>query len=175
MTKMPDALRVHQDAIASALLVHSLQTWDEEETYADADQPAAIGRALVRALHPHLANAKIGYLYREEIKSRGTTVWAQASKVGGKLKYFSHLDFLIEVNWMTWNRLQPPRRVALIDHELTHCGIEDTEQGPRCVIVPHDIEEFESIVRRWGVWRPSLASFASALGEGQQTGLFPHD
>lgn len=175
ITRMPDALRVHQDAIIQALATPALMTWDEEEAYAEADQPAAIGRALVRALHPHLENAEIGYLYRETIKTRGAVVWAQASKVGGKLRHFSHLDFLIEVNWTKWNLLKPPRRVALMDHELTHCGIEETKDGEKYVLVPHDIEEFDSIARRWGVWRPQLATFAHALGEGQQLGLFVHD
>jgi len=103
-------------------------------------------------------------------------VWAQASKVTGKLHHYSRLDFLIEVNWTKWASLSPARRLALIDHELTHCSREETDDGEtKYVLLPHDIEEFHSIVRRWGAWRPQLADFANAMGEGQQLGLFTHD
>lgn len=173
--KLPDALRMYEAAILEALSEPLLKTWDEEEKFAEAAQPEAIGRVLIDAIHEHLVNAQIGYLYREEISKGGATVWAQASKVGGKLAHFSHLDFLIEVNWTWWNQLEPAQRVALIDHELTHCERRETDDGESYGIAPHDLEEFNSIARRWGMWRPSMAHFANALGDGQQRGLFPHD
>lgn len=174
-TKLPESLRTSQDLIAAALRTPILKTWDDELKFVEAEQPRAIARAIIPALHEHLINAKIGYLYRKEINRRGMTVWAQASKAGGKLAYFSELDFLIEVNWTWWNNLEPAQRVALMDHELTHCEREETDDGEKYVIRPHDLEEFNSIARRWGSWRPSMAQFAFALGEGQQIGIFPHD
>lgn len=57
---------------------------------------------------------------------------------------------------------------ALIDHELCHCGVAVGEDGapkfsrdgrPRWAIVGHDIEEFVSIVRRYG---PGAAAGATA-------------
>jgi hypothetical protein len=173
--RVPEALRQHQPELEAALTTPLLVTWDDEESFADADQPAAIGAVLVDAIHTNLANAKIGYVFRKDIKRRGQCVWGQASKVGGKLAHFSHLDFLIEINWERWKLLDQTRRVALLDHELTHCGVEETEEGEKFVLVPHDIEEFDSIARRWGIWRPQLAHFADALGAGQQLALFPHD
>lgn len=173
--QLPDVLRVYQDEIAEALRVPVLKTWDEEDKFRTADQPAAIGRVLIRAIHDHLANARIGYLYREKIERRGQLVWAQASKAGGKLAYFSELDFLIEVNWTQWNSLDPARRLALMDHELTHCERHEADDGEKYVIGPHDLEEFNSIARRWGSWRPSIAHFSNALGHGQQLGFFTHD
>lgn len=173
--QLPDVLREFQPDIAAALATPLLKSWDEEEKFHDAEQPAAIARVLIRAIHHHLANARIGYLFREKIERRGQLVWAQVSKAGGKLAYFSELDFLMEVNWTQWTSLDPARRVALIDHELTHCERQETDAGEKYVIAPHDLEEFNSIARRWGSWRPSIAHFSNALGYGQQIGLFTHD
>lgn len=172
---LPDILREHQSELAEALSEPLFKNWDEEEKFHEAVQPAAIGRVLIRAIHEHLVNAKIGYLYREKIERRGQLVWAQVSKAGGKLAYFSDLDFLVEVNWTQWNALDPARRVALMDHELTHCERHETDAGEKYVIAPHDLEEFNSIARRWGSWRPQIAHFSNALGYGQQLGLFTHD
>jgi hypothetical protein len=175
-TKLPDALRSHSDAILEALQLPTLMTWNDDFDFADAEQAAGIGGALVKAMHVHLRDAKIGFLFRKDIKRRGVIVLAQASKVGGKLAHFSHLDFLVEVNWMAWTTLSPARRVALLDHELSHFGRDETDKGEtKYVILPHDLEEFHAIARRWGSWRASLADFANALGEGQQLGLFTHD
>lgn len=174
---VPDALRSHAEALTKALAVATLAKWNEDDDappYVDAEQPEAIGKALVKALRPELRNAKIGYLFRKTISRGGTTVWAQASKVGGKMHHFTHLDFLIEINWTAWHVINTPaRKLALIDHELEHCG-HNTETD-KYVLVPHDIEEFSMIARRWGSWRPQLAQFANALAEGSQLGLFTHD
>jgi hypothetical protein len=173
--KLPEVLEKHRDAIEKALAAPILGSWPEGEKYHEAAQPEAIGRALVRALYPELANAQIGYLFRQEIHSHRERVWGKASRVAGKVAFYSHLDFLIEISWEDWLLLKPNQRVALIDHELAHCGKEDTEKGERYVLVPHDIEEFSTIARRWGAWRRALAQFANALGDGSQLGLFPHD
>lgn len=173
--QLPDILREYQDDLAQALRAPLLRSWDETEKFHEAEQPAAVGRVLIKAIHTHLANARIGYLYREKIERRGMLVWAQVSKAGGKLGYFSDLDFLMEINWTQWIALDQARRVALIDHELTHCEREETDAGEKYVVAPHDLEEFNSIARRWGSWRPSIAHFSNALGTGQQLGLFTHD
>lgn len=140
--------------------------WPEDsEGYEEAEQPARIGRALVDAVHKHLANKRIGYLYRETMSKNDKVTLAKASKVGAKLKHFAELDFLIEVNHTAWKNLTEEQRVALIDHELCHFGVEDTPDGERLLILGHDLEEFGAIVRRWGLWMPDVESFARTLAD----------
>lgn len=177
--QLPVELQSHSLELIEALAVPLLVAWDESDDapdFVDAPQPEAIAKVLIQtSAHQHLVNASIGYLFRQKMTGRGVTIWAKASKVSGKLHHFSDLEFLIEVNWSQWKVLSDARRIALMDHELAHCGQEDTEKGSKWVMIPHDLEEFNAIARRWGSWRPSMAAFANALGEGQQLGLFTHD
>lgn len=168
-TGLPEALRSQfvnlQRAFSEAYPIQ----WDAEDSYRAAEQPEAIGRVLVCSVHRHLKNREIGYVYREKMERNGKTTLGKASKVGAKLAYFSDLEFLIEINWQAWAGLTARQRIALVDHELCHLGIEDTEDGERLLMIPHDLEEFNAIVQRWGLWQPDVAAFAKLC---QQTDLF---
>jgi hypothetical protein len=170
---LPEVLRQFQPRLEEALATPMLITWDGEETFAIAEQPAAVVRALVKAIHVHLVNAKIGVVFRKQIKKRDRTVLAQASKCGGKLEFFSKLDLLIEVNWEAWFLLQPEKKLALIDHELCHFSKDTTEKGEtRYMLLSHDVEEFSGIVKRWGLWKNDLKQFANVLRSSGQLDAF---
>jgi hypothetical protein len=173
--KLPAGLRSHVSLFTSALATPLLGKWNEDQAFHDAEQPAAIGAALVKVLHTNLRHATIGYIFREKIETRGRIVLGKASRITGKLEYFSNLDLLIEINWLAWGALSDRQRIALIDHELLHFEMDVKDDGEKYVLAPHDLEEFNSIARRWGSWRPSIAHFQNALGQGQQIGLFTHD
>lgn len=167
--KLPAGLRAHSALLTSALATPFLATWDEEQDFHDAEQPAAIGKALIKVLHTELRHAKIGYVYRQKIESRGRITLGKASKVGGKLGYFSDLDLLVEINWGAWARLGDRQRVALIDHELLHFECEITDEGERVYKMrAHDLEEFNDIVARWGLWREDVARMATVIRESDQ-------
>lgn len=168
-TGLPDALRSQYDNLKRAFSEPYPMAWDDEASYRDAQQPAALGRVLVCSVHRHLRNREIGYLYRQKMERNGKTVLGKASKVGSKLAYFSSLEFLIEINWTAWAGLTARQRIALVDHELCHLGIEDTDEGEKLVMIPHDLEEFGGIVQRWGLWQPDVANFAKIC---QQRDLF---
>lgn len=137
-------------------------TWDDAEDYVEARQPREIAEALIDVVHVDLERARIAYLFRKEMTKGGDRVQlAHASKVPAKWRHLAKLDFLIEVNWTHWRLLQPRERIALVDHELCHCG-RDLE-AEKWVLVHHDVEEFGTIVRRWGAWKPDLAQFARQL------------
>lgn len=171
---LPQLLRDHFPDLIEALATPLLGKWDPEgPAYREAPQPEAIGRFVVEAIHEHLVNARIGYVFRERMDRNGKIRLATASKVGAKLQYFSELDFLIEVNWTAWAELTPLQRIALIDHEICHCGTEETESGEtRFILIPHDVEEFGSIVARWGLWQPDLERFGNVIQ--RQLNLFDH-
>ncbi len=169
--RLPRVLDPAHDGLAQALAVPLPETWDKNNLpYCDALQPQAIADALVRSIHQHLANWRIGCVFRETLAEQaGKVHLAHASKVGAKLQHFSDLDFLIEVNWSAWLELTDEQRVALIDHELCHMGTKETDEGDRPVLLPHDVQEFTAIVKRWGLWTDELAHFAKAV---RQADLF---
>ena len=91
-----------------------------------------------------------------------------AGKASSKITYLTGHDFTLEFNWTYWTKLSPPQRIALVDHELSHCGVNDKGNW---VVMPHDVEEFASIVERWGLWTGDLVQFNAAI-KAIQTDLF---
>ncbi len=151
--------------IVRALAEPVLAVWPEHTAFTTAEQPAAIARVLVSTLHRHLLGAQIGFVFREAIATHDRTTLAKASKAGAKLAFFTALDLCIDVNHAAWLKLFPEQRVALIDHELCHFGVEDTDEGTRYVLLSHDVEEFGAIVSRWGLWKPDLRAFGAVVAE----------
>ena len=133
--------------------------WPEDEKICDAKQAGAMAKILIPQFHTELTNAKIAYIQREKMGSAVRTVWAKASKSSGREYYLSGYDFVITFNWSMWRDLNVPQRAALVDHELEHCGVDD---GGSWQAQAHDLEEFNIIVRRWGLWRSSVANFVEA-------------
>jgi len=56
------------------------------------------------------------------------------------------------------------RKRALIDHELTHCTVEDSVFKTR----GHDVEEFHSIIQRYGTWSNTLVKAKDAMERAEQ-------
>lgn len=139
--------------------------WHDEDVYCLADQAAAVGAALVVAIHKHLNGARIGYLFRKKLSGRDRITLAKASIVSAKLEFFSDLDFIVELNWDAWMHLEPHQRVALVDHELCHFGVDRTGETTKHVLISHDLEEFGAIVKRWGLWKQDVAEFGGIVRE----------
>lgn len=135
--------------------------WPEGEAFCVAHQPREVARKVIEAYHPHLLNANIAYLFRENMKRRGGSIWGTAERVGSKWYLLSQVDFVITLNWKMWHELTYPQRAALLDHELEHCGHNDESNSWE--MQPHDLEEFNTIVARWGPWRASVANFGHVL------------
>ena len=74
--------------------------------------------------------------------------------------------FVIEVSEEVWDHLKLPAKKALIDHELAHCEIETDEDGRTSLAIRgHDVEEFEAIVKRHGLWKQDVEDLVRAGAE----------
>lgn len=140
-------------------------------TYKDAPAVREIATQLIHEHHPHLTNASIRYVFRSEAQSKGgKLVLGTARKITGLNAYLFALAlgtdpedfFVIEIARDTWEVLNLKQQHALVDHELHHCALDD--EG-KLLIVPHDIEEFCAIVRKHGLWEPTLELFAAQINE----------
>lgn len=78
--------------------------------------------------------------------------------------------FCITIYEPWWKLLDYPRRRAVIDHELCHCGLDDKAQ---LTLLPHDLEAFNAEVRRHGLWKSDLDAFFRTCQDAQ--GAFHFD
>jgi hypothetical protein len=123
---------------------------------------------IVEKYHPDLKEANIGFLFRDETQvSQGKEVLGKASKVPDRLKPYLDYDFIIWIDESAWIKLMDHQRKALIDHELCHCTLDEGAAK----MVHHDIEEFQAIIERHGVWHSDLAAFAMAVQKSPQMEL----
>jgi len=124
-----------------------------------ADAVEKIAKKLIPKYHSHLATCKIAYLFKNKpMKSKGREVIATAEKIAKKHHALSGYHFLITTSYPAWKELEDKQKLAVIDHELEHCFVEDDEKTgePKYSILPHDVEEFGSIIKRHGLYTTSL-------------------
>jgi hypothetical protein len=140
-------------------------------TFRSAPEVEAIAEELIEEHHPHLMGAKIIYVFRSKAEQgKGKVTLGTASKLSGLLGFLLQADFLIVMAEDEWLILSAKQKRALTDHELMHCGEDENGYYLR----PHDVEEFEQIVSRHGLWKSDLAAFgltcAEAVREGARHG-----
>ena len=71
---------------------------------------------------------------------------------------------------------QHAKRVALVDHELCHCLLDEKADGtPALKLVPHDVEAFIAEVARHGIWREDIQRFHEATTEAAQRSLYEEE
>jgi hypothetical protein len=86
------------------------------------------------------------------------------------------LDFLIVLSKPFWDAANDLEREALLVHEAMHMAQAVDRYGtprfnlqsgdPIWAIRPHDLEEFDAIVKRYGRWKPDVGRFLDAAAAG---------
>ncbi len=124
----------------------------------EAGQPVlkAVAKA-IKKWHPHLQQARIGLLFREtSSKSQGKEIVGKALKVSERDQQFMDLDFIVWFAKDHWQTLSPEAKIALVDHELSHCYYEDPTDPTTAKVHAHDFEGFVSVINRHGFWNLDL-------------------
>ena len=171
---------------------------DEYETATEAAQLGLLLVNTVDE-HSHLRadSCRLAYLFRdEEVARGGKTVWASAHLVASRPpagRYWSRFirwslvnilgyepTFLVLIDRNIWAGLDARQKLALIDHELMHCSQATDQMGeprynqvtgdPIWALREHDIEEFDSIVTRHGLWKQDLVDSAKVIIEALNHG-----
>lgn len=107
-----------------------------------------------------LQEARIAIIMRSEAgSSSGKAILGRAAKVSDQDRLYMDFDFKIWLAEDYWGRFDAHQREALLTHELLHCSFV----GESAKIRPHDVEEFEIVIREYGFWWPGAHSFASAV------------
>ncbi len=92
-------------------------------------------------------NIKIGYVISQEKKSGKRILYADCRKVQEVYRAYLPFDFIITFYECNTGMLNENQLKILMLHELKHIGM--SERG--LTIVPHDIEDFSGILRKYGL------------------------
>lgn len=148
--------------------------------YSPADEVKEIALELIPQHHSHLQEfgVRIEYVFSDKTPMRkGKQTWGICRKVTSLNAYLSQEKndddttetkpfFVLIISKPIWDTLTESKRKALVDHELSHAGAElDENDELKLHIIPHDLEEFSSIVRRHGMWREDVKEFVDAAKE----------
>lgn len=136
--------------------------------YQQSSEIEQISKSVIAANHPHLVNAAIAYLLQiAERDKKGNLKTANPPRQGKHRKVASAClvpdkyhelcgyDFLIIVKEEYWLFFSEEQRIALLDHELSHCrqDIDGFYTGD------HDLEEFAGVIERNGIWNSGVKRF----------------
>ncbi|ATI15682.1 hypothetical protein [Bordetella phage vB_BbrM_PHB04] len=140
--------------------------------------------------HEHLVENEIdlAFLFRRKEKIMGGRMilgTVYEPKVQGGLKdVFEWMiqrmlgrmpRFLVVLDEGYWQECGARNREILVFHELTHCQQKrdrhgelrfDLDGNPVYGLRGHDVEEFTSVVRRYGVWNDEIRDFIAAAQQG---------
>ena len=115
-----------------------------------------IGEKLIRDL-PEFedireSGALIAYLSSDEEKKKNyKTVFADCNKVNSRYSWCCKYDFFIVVYEPNVAEFTDTQLKTLIRHELHHVGVDYSGDELKFYVVPHDIEDFEVIIRECGL------------------------
>lgn len=101
----------------------------------------------------HILESDVTIVYlgsEHEKKQNGKTVFGQCEKVPEKYKWAVPCDFTITIFEPNTERFTDAQMRILLLHELLHVGIELDGNEERYYVVPHDVEDFEAILDRYG-------------------------
>ena len=145
-----------------------------------APEVEEIGLKLIETVERHrpLQRALIEYVFIDKAPvSKGRIVLGRARRMSGLAAFLLRGArtgerfeppfpfFVIEISHNTWIGLDDAQRRALVDHELCHCVLEETEDGEVLSIRGHDFEEFAEIIQRHGLWSSASNRGAKAMAE----------
>jgi hypothetical protein len=134
----------------------ALFLWRNMETRTINEQYAEIGADLIATEDSliDIANSSATIIYLSSTHKKtsgGKVVKAECEKISDKYKWGIPCDFTITVFEPNCEGMTEEQMRILIFHELLHIGIEEKNGKEVYSIVPHDLEDFRTIIRRFGV------------------------
>jgi len=135
--------------------------------YYESVEVADIARELINDYHQGLKEAKIVFLFRDKApKYRERVTLGAARRTNPIESTLIGYDFVIWIGEDEWNGMDKKTKRALVDHELSHCGLD--EKG-NWTTYDHDFTGFNAVLARHGYWSGDLKLMKKSM---QQLNLF---
>lgn len=146
----------------------------------NASEVKKIADEVIEKHLPHLKLLSIEYIFRPEASvSEDRVTCGMCCRVDDRNWTIHRNDFIIEIAKDVWDEATDEFKVALVHHELSHCGIRLEEDGIaprmdeksgriRTYCKPHEIEEFEQVLEVHGAYHKKLRDFIDAFGRNKR-------
>lgn len=96
---------------------------------------------------------KVAYLSCDKPKNTNhKKVLADCMKVPEQWRWTCKYDFVITVYEPNCTFLSEEQKDILVFHELMHIGVDEDGDEPKFYVKPHDVEEFNEIINRYGLY-----------------------
>ena len=121
-----------------------------ERTYEPSDELKALAEKVIKEQKLDISPAKVEYLLVYPNVSK--TVAGRCIRTGRELKFYSDMDYLIEMSGDLWDALEDSVRYVLMQHEIMHIlPVENEKTGNmQYKLRAHDIEDFSKIIKEHG-------------------------
>ncbi|MBY3621096.1 hypothetical protein M2444_004770 [Paenibacillus sp. PastF-3] len=113
--------------------------------------------------------------------SKGRQVLGRAKVLTALERYETKAEAVIIINKNAWQFLDDRMKEALVTHELCHYLVPTDKHGspklnkndkrPVLQICGHDIEEFQLVVKKYGLWMTDTREFFDAARQGEQLSM----
>ena len=123
-----------------------------EDQYAISDIYGLMSEDIIREKRPDIlaCGISVGFISCEKAKTinKVKAVLGECKKISPLEKLFCPFDFLIIIYDPNCEGLNKDQMMTLLWHELNHIGIDEDGEP---FIVPHDVEEFDDIIKEKGL------------------------
>jgi predicted metallopeptidase len=98
----------------------------------------------------YLNQVKIRYILVDQYISTSTV--AKCIKASKELKHFANIDYIIEISKTVFDKVTTETQELIMFHELLHILLTTNKEGDLVnKIMPHDIQDFSTIIKKNGV------------------------
>jgi len=132
------------------------------------NEPArAIAQEIIAERREDLVDVRIAYLFTDTVlKEKGKFVLGRTYKADPKVQFFGDVDFVLVFPAELWAKMTDEQKLAVVDHELTHCCVElDENDEPTYSVRPHDFEGFLDEIERHGFWTSDLKNLEDKVSQ----------
>ena len=142
--------------------------------YEESTNLKNLAESLIGDHHENLKVLSIAYEFRDEASiSNGKVIAGKCIRVDDRNLTLHGYDVIIELAKDVWDQATDKYKTAIMDHELSHIGIRFEEDGEpsrdpssnriKVFLKHHDIEEFASVLERYGDYHADLREFLKAF------------